>query len=195
MDIIEGIIELHSCGLLALNLKPCNFLLDDQDTAILGEFGTPILFFDNAATKSQPVPWMGTPNYMAPEQWGPSVRGPISTETDAWGFAASMVEMVTGTRPWDGMTADEIYNTVVVRRQKPVLPGELPPAVSKVLKSCFEYDYRQRPSFKEILRAFTRYAGTNDSLTYTGTYLPPRIYISHSQIDTEHSTIHLQEES
>ncbi|CAM6128845.1 unnamed protein product [Calypogeia fissa] len=153
-DIIEGIMELHSCGLLALNLKPCNFLVDNQDSAILGEFGTPILCFDNSATKSQPVPWMGTPNYMAPEQWGPSLRGPISSETDAWGFAASMVEMVTGSKPWDGMTADEIYNAVVGRRQKPTLPGELPPAVYKVLKACFEYDYRHRPHFKDILNAF-----------------------------------------
>ncbi|BBN17803.1 hypothetical protein MPTK1_7g16990 [Marchantia polymorpha subsp. ruderalis] len=156
VDLVRGIMELHSCGVLALNLKPCNYLLDEQDTAVLGEFGIPLLFFENSATKSEPVPWMGTPNYMAPEQWDPALRGPLSFETDAWGFACSIVEMISGVKPWANLTANEILEAVVVKREKPAIPAGLPPGLHHILRACFEYDYRRRPTFAEILRAFTR---------------------------------------
>ncbi|KAL3699007.1 hypothetical protein R1sor_017029 [Riccia sorocarpa] len=154
VDLVRGIMELHSCGVLALNLKPCNYLLDDNDTAILGEFGIPLLFFESSVTKSEPVPWMGTPNYMAPEQWDPALRGPLSFETDAWGFACSMVEMISGVKPWANRTASEIFEAVVIKGEKPSLPAGLPPGLQRILRSCFEYDYRRRPTFGQILRAF-----------------------------------------
>ena len=145
--------ELHSHGILALNLKPCNFLLDNQDVAVVGEFGIPMLFAGSVAPSEQTV-WLGSPNYMAPEQWGANVRGPVSFETDCWPFACSMVEMLTGERPWGNMTPEEIFKAVVVKHEKPGVPKDFPPAVERVLKACFEYDYCLRPSFQEILRAF-----------------------------------------
>ncbi|CAL0327198.1 unnamed protein product [Lupinus luteus] len=42
---------------------------------------------------------LGTPNYMAPEQWQPEVRGPISFETDSWGFGCTILEMLVGIQP------------------------------------------------------------------------------------------------
>lgn len=121
--------------------------------AIVGEFGIPMLFAGTASLSEQAV-WLGSPNYMAPEQWGANVRGPVSFETDCWSFACSVLEMFTGERPWGNMTPEEIFKAVVIRHDKPIVPSELPPAVERVLNGCFEYDYRHRPAFHEILRAF-----------------------------------------
>lgn len=154
MDVAQGVMELHSKGILVLNLKPFNFLLDEHDLAVIGDFGIPMLLLGIPLSSSDLALRLGTPSYMAPEQWGADVRGPVSYETDCWGFGCSIIEMLTGVSPWYGKSADEIYNAVVLRHEKPKIPNGLPRAVESVIKGCFEYDFRNRPSFADIYFAF-----------------------------------------
>lgn len=152
----KGIQELHSLGTLVLNIKPTNFLLDEHDQALLGDIGIPYILLGILLPDSDFALRLGTPNYMAPEQWEPEVRGPITFETDMWGFGCSIVEMLTGVRPWFGRSAEEIYQSVVMKQEKLPLPGCLPPAVENIINGCFEYDPRNRPLAADILHAFER---------------------------------------
>lgn len=153
----EGISELHSKGILILNLKPCNFLLDENDQALLGDMGIPFLLLGVPSPNSDIVTHtLGTPNYMAPEQWQPEIMGPISVETDSWGFGCSIVEMLTGLPPWSAMSLDGVKKSVVRKQEKPRIPGDLPSPVENVLLGCFEYDFRSRPLMKDIIEAFKR---------------------------------------
>ncbi|XP_057815781.1 E3 ubiquitin-protein ligase KEG isoform X2 [Cryptomeria japonica] len=152
-DVAQGVLELHSQGILVLNLKPFNLLLDEHDQAVLGDFGIPMLLQGIPLSSSDLTLRLGTPNYMAPEQWEADVKGPVSWETDCWGFGCSIVEMFTGIRPWYGRSAEEIYAAVVIRHEKPKVPSGLPCAIESILKGCFEYDFRNRPSFADILFA------------------------------------------
>ncbi|KAH6832331.1 Protein kinase superfamily protein [Perilla frutescens var. hirtella] len=145
IELAKEIQQLHQIGLLVLNLKPNNFLLDERDHVVLGDFGIPYLLLGIPWHDSQVAARLGTPNYMAPEQWQPGVRGPISYETDSWGFACSMIEMLTGAPPWFGRSPEEMHHAVVIRQEKPQVPTGLPPAVEDVLKGCFENDFRNRP--------------------------------------------------
>lgn len=154
MDVVQGVMELHSKGILVLNLKPFNFLLDEHDVAVIGDFGIPMLLLGIPLSSSDLALRLGTPSYMAPEQWGADVRGPVSYETDCWGFGCSIIEMLTGVSPWHGKSAVEIYDAVVLRHEKPKIPSGLPRAVESVIKGCFEYDFRKRPSFADIHFAF-----------------------------------------
>ncbi|XP_058115573.1 uncharacterized protein LOC131258338 [Magnolia sinica] len=154
IDLAQGILELHSKGILVLNLKPFNFLLNEHDQAILGDFGIPSLLLGISLPSSDTILRLGTPNYMAPEQWQPDVRGPISFETDSWGFGCSIVEMLSGAQPWCGKSAEEIYHLVVTKQEKPNVPSGLPPVIENVVSGCFEYDFRNRPLMADILQAF-----------------------------------------
>lgn len=157
LSLAEGISEMHSKGILILNLKPCNFLLDENDQAFLGDVGIPFLLLGVRSPNSDMMSHMlGTPSYMAPEQWQPEIMGPISFETDSWGFGCSVVEMLTGLPAWFGMSIDEINKSVVRKQEKPRIPSGLPSPVENVLLSCFEYDFRSRPLMKDIIRAFKR---------------------------------------
>lgn len=156
IELAKGIQEMHSMDILVLNLKPTNFLLNERDQAFLGDFGIPYLLLGFKLPDSDLAFRLGTPNYMAPEQWQPEVRGPISYETDAWGFGCSIVEMLTGVQPWFGKSVEEIYQSVVINQEKPQLPSGLPPALESVLSGCFEYDLRNRPLMLDILQAFER---------------------------------------
>ncbi|GFS42660.1 protein kinase superfamily protein [Actinidia rufa] len=154
IDLAQGIMELHSKEILVLNLKPFNFLLNENDGAVLGDLGIPYMLLGIPLLSSDMAHRLGTPNYMAPEQWQPEVRGPISFETDSWGFGCSIVEMFTGNQPWRGKSVNEIYNLVVKKQEKPQIPSGLPPAVENVIIGCFEYDLRSRPVMADILHAF-----------------------------------------
>uniref|UniRef100_A0A5B6ZUM7 Putative E3 ubiquitin-protein ligase KEG n=2 Tax=Davidia involucrata TaxID=16924 RepID=A0A5B6ZUM7_DAVIN len=154
IDLARGIMELHSKEILVLNLKPFNFLLNENDQAVLGDLGIPFVLLGFSLPSSVIARRLGTPNYMAPEQWQPEGRGPISYETDSWGFGCSIIEMLTGIQPWCGKSVDEIYHSVVKKQEKPQLPNGLPPAVENVIIGCFEYDFRSRPLMADILHAF-----------------------------------------
>ncbi|CAA7397800.1 unnamed protein product [Spirodela intermedia] len=154
IDLAQGIMELHSRGVLVLNVKPCNALLDENDRVILGDFGIPHLLLDVSPPSPELVQRLGTPHYMAPEQWEPEARGPVSFETDSWGFGCCIVEMLTGSPPWCGKSAEEVRRLVAVKQEKPEIPRGLPPKVEDVLRGCFEYDLRDRPLIGDILRTF-----------------------------------------
>lgn len=154
IDLAQGILEMHSKDILILNLKPFNILLTENQKAILGDLGIPYVLLGVPLPSSDMTRRLGTPNYMAPEQWQPDVRGPLAFETDSWGFGCSIVEMLTGQQPWCGKSIDEIYNSVVKRQEKPHIPDGLPPAVENVIVGCFEYDFRSRPLMADILRVF-----------------------------------------
>ncbi|KAI8569098.1 hypothetical protein RHMOL_Rhmol02G0252600 [Rhododendron molle] len=154
IELAQGIMELHSKDFLVLNLKPSNFLLTENDGAVLGDLGIPYVLLGIPLPNSDMARRLGTPNYMAPEQWKPEVRGPISFESDSWGFGCSIVEMFTGIQPWCGKSVDEIYNIVVKKQEKPQIPSGLPPAVENVILGCFEFDFRSRPVMADILHAF-----------------------------------------
>lgn len=161
IDLAQGILELHSKGILVLNLKPSNVLLNANDQAILGDFGIPYLLLGIPFPRSDMARRLGTPNYMSPEQWQPEVRGPISLETDSWGFGCSIVEMLTGVQPWRGRSVDEIYHSVVRKQEKPCIPDGLPLLLENVLIGCFEYDLRSRPLMTDILHVFQRYLSSS----------------------------------
>lgn len=154
IELAKGINELHALSILVLNLKPTNLLLDEHDHLVLGDFGIPYLLLGLELPDPDLALRIGSPNYMAPEQWEPDVRGPLTFETDSWGFGCCMVEMLTGVQPWFGSSVDEIYQSVVIKQEKPHLPSGLPPAVENVLKGCFEYDLRNRPLVEDIIHAF-----------------------------------------
>lgn len=157
IELAQGIMKLHSKDILVLNLKPSNFLLTENDGAVLGDLGIPYVLLGIPLPNSDMARRLGTPNYMAPEQWKPELRGPISFESDSWGFGCSIVEMFTGIQPWCGKSVDEIYNLVVKKQEKPQIPSGLPPAVENVILGCFEFDFRSRPVMADILHAFKRY--------------------------------------
>nr|GEV11297.1 E3 ubiquitin-protein ligase KEG-like [Tanacetum cinerariifolium] len=154
VGLAKGIHEVHSLDNLVLNIKPTNILLDEHDQLILGDFGIPFLLLGVQMPDPDMSLRLGSPNYMAPEQWEPEVRGPISVETDSWGFGCCILEMLTGVQPWIGKSVGEIYNSVVLKHEKPQLPSGLPPAVENILSGCFEYDLRNRPLIGDILHAF-----------------------------------------
>ncbi|MBP9946807.1 MAG: serine/threonine protein kinase [Vicinamibacteria bacterium] len=86
----------HSQGVVHRDIKPENVLLDQSGNAFLADFGLARLG-DARANLTQAGTQMGSPSYMAPEQW----HGADVTEAaDLYAFAAMVFELLAGRPPF-----------------------------------------------------------------------------------------------
>jgi hypothetical protein len=93
----------------------------------------------------------GTWAFMAPEQLSPEDFGGISPKADIWAFGACMVELLSGTPPFEGCSQTEIFRRVVFKRETPAMPlaAEASTALQQLLRACFSFDPRARPTAAE----------------------------------------------
>jgi serine/threonine-protein kinase len=89
----------HRAGLLHLDVKPANLLLDGRGRVKLADFGLCVEV--NPAGRARQVFGIGTPAYFAPEQ---AADFPLDCRTDLYSLGVTYFEMLTGQRPFPGST-------------------------------------------------------------------------------------------
>ena len=112
--IAEAVVAIHREGLVHLDLKPSNILLDGppdapRERAVprVADFGIAWRWSDpdaTLATASLAGP-VGTPSYMAPEQVMGD-RSAIGPAADIYGLGALLYHLLTGRRPFAAPTVD-----------------------------------------------------------------------------------------
>ncbi|VAH08727.1 unnamed protein product [Triticum turgidum subsp. durum] len=65
----------------------------------------------------------------------------LVTRLTHWGFAWSILEMFSGVQTWCAKSPDEIYQSVVLKKEKPRFLYNLPTEVANVLSGCYEFLY------------------------------------------------------
>jgi eukaryotic-like serine/threonine-protein kinase len=140
----------HAAGLLHLDLKPSNILLESALDASwkdaspkVADFGIarPLADLD-ASSSSLAGPW-GTPSYMAPEQAIASRAG-IGAAADIYALGAIIYELLTGRPPFQGTSTLETLDQV--RGQKPVPPRRLNPKIPRDLETIALKCLEKNPS-------------------------------------------------
>ncbi|XP_058077369.1 E3 ubiquitin-protein ligase KEG [Magnolia sinica] len=182
-DIARGVAELHAAGVVCMNLKPSNLLLDERGRAVVSDYGLPEIL-KKPCRKSRSVSeeenprmhscmecTMLSPHYTAPEAWEPLKKSlnifwddalGISQESDAWSFGCTLVEMCTGSIPWAGLSSEEIYRAVVKARRLPpqyasVVGVGIPRELWKMVGECLQFKASKRPTFHAMLAIFLRH--------------------------------------
>ena len=93
---------------------------------------------------------MGTAAYMSPEQ----ARGkPVDKRADIWSFGAVVLEMLTGSRAFEGEDVSVTLANVI--NQPPDwkrLPGGLSPSLRTYLQRCMEKEPKQRMADMQDVR-------------------------------------------
>src|SRR5579859_277617 len=90
----------HQEGIIHRDLKPHNILMDLNGNALLTDFGLARLV-QTTTILTQSGMIIGTPAYMAPEQW---TGGIIDARTDVYALGVILFEMLTGRIPFSGET-------------------------------------------------------------------------------------------
>jgi serine/threonine-protein kinase len=96
LDVLAGLQEAHSRGIVHRDIKPTNILFDSVGTAKLGDFGAAhLLDFGQTQTGG----FIGTLAYLSPEQISGSRIGPAA---DQYALAVTLFEALTGRAPFLG---------------------------------------------------------------------------------------------
>jgi eukaryotic-like serine/threonine-protein kinase len=155
---------LHGRGLLHLDLKPSNILLDcevnsawDRVTPRIADFGLAHSDSDASASQTSLGGLRGTPSYMAPEQATASPAG-VGAAADIHALGGILYELLTGRPPFQGASTLETLDQV--RGQNPVPPRRLNPKIPRDLEIIALKCLEKNPS-----RRYTSAKGLADDLT------------------------------
>jgi predicted Ser/Thr protein kinase len=117
-QIVSAVTELHDVGLLHLDIKPRNILVDRAGTPVLVDFGLARASAETPGTSSG-----GTPGYAAPEQFTHEFApGPPS---DVHALGVLLFRAMTNQLPWSTVSQENFLKTI--QTTNPKMPEELSP--------------------------------------------------------------------
>lgn len=136
--VTSALFHAHSAGVVHLDIKPDNILIDENDNAYLTDFGISQLI-DAKRTDDDDLGFSGTIHYAAPEQF---LRSPFRPQTDIYSLAFVVYEMLSGKHPFEGLNPSEMIFCHINEQLPDIcrLEPELPPAVQEVLAVATEKD-------------------------------------------------------
>ena len=128
LKLCDAIDYAHRLGLLHLDLKPANVLLDERSEPLVADFGLARHMDGAGGVDAQEV--SGTPAYMAPEQV--LIRQyRLTPATDVYALGAILYRCLTGTSPHGEGRADEVIRRAAAGRIRP--PREVAPSLPRDL--------------------------------------------------------------
>ncbi|HLL21527.1 MAG TPA: serine/threonine-protein kinase, partial [Kofleriaceae bacterium] len=112
LDILDQVADAldaaHAKGVVHRDLKPDNVMLSNGKIFVL-DFGIAKLVATGDGTPPSLLTgqgaWIGTPSYMAPEQWSADGAGPAS---DRYALGVMAFELLSGKRPFDAGTLPQL---------------------------------------------------------------------------------------
>ena len=146
-DIASAMTYLHGLEpkIIHRDLKPQNVLIEqDTERPYLADFGVSRAVQTSLSLASLGA---GTANYMAPELFGDERA---DEKVDVYSFAMILYEMMTGMQPWKGIHPVKIAATVLTG-PRPDLPETISPDVAALVRECWRFQAKKRPTFLEIL--------------------------------------------
>jgi serine/threonine protein kinase len=105
LPVARGVAYAHQRGILHRDIKPANVLITENGDPMLSDFGIAKLFEGDQTTHLTGTGMViGTPEYMAPEQW----TGQPTVQSDLYSLGIVLYEMVAGRKPYTANTPASI---------------------------------------------------------------------------------------
>ncbi|MDF1664117.1 MAG: protein kinase [Planctomycetota bacterium] len=150
----------HEKGIVHRDLKPSNIMIEEEtERPVIIDFGlaavTEGLDGQSLAELTKTGAMIGTPAFMAPEQFDNKSAEKISDKADVWGLGATLFFCLTGQPPFVGDTPFAIYKKII-DEQAP-LPStfnkDLPPWIDTLCQEMLSRQAEQRPSMAQVSAA------------------------------------------
>jgi serine/threonine-protein kinase len=156
-DVAEALSYAHSRGVVHRDIKPENIMCS-AGRALVTDFGIArALRAASLEPFTDPRLVLGTPEYMSPEQAGND--GEIDGRSDLYSLGCVLYEMLTGSPPFTGATAQAVLARHVadrplpIRSARPTVPAAVERAALKVLEKVPADRFASAGQFAAALRA------------------------------------------
>ena len=151
-QVLAGLAYAHRQGVIHRDVKPSNLLVTREGMVKITDFGIAKIVGPRSQTQSGLI--VGTPQYMAPEQYR---GGVVDHRCDIHSAGAVLYELLTGTPPFKGSAAEVMYKVChevpkPVSSVNPALPKVFDRVVSKALDKLAVNRYTSAAEFQEELR-------------------------------------------
>mmetsp|Transcript_41450 Transcript_41450/g.65708 ORF Transcript_41450/g.65708 Transcript_41450/m.65708 type:complete len:799 (+) Transcript_41450:127-2523(+) len=148
LQLADGVLYLHSQNPVVVHrdLKSLNVVLDLTLNLKLCDFGLTESMDRTHITKKNNG---GSPRYMAPELF--DNKSKITEKVDIWSMGCIFTEIFGGPLPYEGInTLADLTREMLVHRRMPQIPSHLPDPIQNVIRSCYNFDARLRPTAKQV---------------------------------------------
>jgi eukaryotic-like serine/threonine-protein kinase len=144
----EAVVQLHSLGLMHLDVKPDNYLLDDRMNVRLIDFGLARPLpntWERWFWKQRQKSIQGTRTYIAPEQIR---RDPLDFRADIYALGCTFYHMATNTAPFSGGSSKELLQKHLYEPSPNAGKNnpDVTPAFAKLIRSMMAKRAVDRPS-------------------------------------------------
>ena len=137
-QLLSGLSAAHAAGIIHRDIKPENIMRRADGSIKILDFGIaklmeapPEATGSFALNQTQTGALMGTIGYVSPEQ----VRGlPVDERTDIWSCGVVLQEMLTGQRPFAGVTNADTIVAILERAPAPLFANELNSSILRSLQ-------------------------------------------------------------
>lgn len=164
-QICSALDHAHALGVVHRDLKPANVLLDQAGNLYLTDFGI-AKWRDETHGLTLTGMVIGTPAYMAPEQWRTE---PVDARTDVYALGVMLFEVMTGQLPFQAQTP---FSLMYKHLDEPPpfaskLNPELPPYVNTVLQRAMDKSPERRYPSAGLLGAALKEAFSTHATAVT----------------------------
>src|SRR4029077_19120817 len=131
----------HAKGIVHRAVKPANIILIEGNRAKITDFG--IAKITSGANLTTTGQFLGTPNYMAPEQ----IKGtPVDGRSDIFSLGICLYECLTRRKPFGGDSLTSISYKIVHEPFPPLLEinPQIPGGYEEVVGMCLQKDPSKR---------------------------------------------------
>jgi eukaryotic-like serine/threonine-protein kinase len=149
-QMLEGLAYAHRQGVVHRDIKPANMLITRDGLVKIMDFGIAKI---GLQTLTQTGMIMGTPRYMAPEQY---VGGAVDQRCDIHAAGVVLHELLTGSPPYLGTEAEVMYKVCYESPKplsgvEPAIAQAFDPIVAKALEKTPADRYASAEEFREAL--------------------------------------------